>query len=81
MTNKYQSSTRLKINNEILETVNETRLLGAVTNNDLKWDRNTSDIVNRAYKRIQILRRLKKVQASHNNLKLIPIYCLCQKPI
>ena len=40
-TNKYQFRTRLNINNEILETVEETKLLGTIITNDLKWDKNT----------------------------------------
>ena len=72
-TTKYQFNTRLKINNEILETVKETRLLGTVITNDLKWDSNTNDIVKRAYKRMEILRKLKKFQAPHNDLKHIYI--------
>ena len=36
-TNNYQFNTRLKINNEILETVEETKLLGTILSNDLTW--------------------------------------------
>ena len=67
VTNKYKFSTRLNSFNEILETLSETRLLGTVITNDLKWDRNTNYIVKRDYKRMDILRRLKKFQAPHLN--------------
>ena len=40
-TNKYQFRTRLTINNEVLETVEQTKLLGHFITNDLKWDKNT----------------------------------------
>ena len=38
-TNNYQFNTRLKINNEILETVEETKLLGTIITSDLTWDK------------------------------------------
>ena len=53
--------------------MSETRLLGTVLTNDLKWEKNTNDIVKRAYKRMEILRKLKKIQAPHNDLKHIYI--------
>ena len=49
-TTNYQFSTRLKIDNDILETVKETRLLGTIITDDLKWEKNSNDIVKRAYK-------------------------------
>ena len=38
-TKNYQFCTRLKLNGEILETVDETKLLGTVITSDLKWDK------------------------------------------
>ena len=35
-TNKYTFNTRLALNNKILETVSETKLLGTIVTNDLK---------------------------------------------
>ena len=49
--------------------MNETRLLGTVITSDLKWDRNTNDIVKRAYKRIEIIRKLKHFEDPHMDLK------------
>ena len=72
-TTKYQFNTRLKINNQILETVKETRLLGTVITSDLKWDRNTNDIVKRAYTRMDIIRKLKNFEAPYKDLKHIYI--------
>ena len=43
-TNKYQFSTRLTLENQILETVKETKLLGTIITDDLKWDKNTDYI-------------------------------------
>ena len=44
-TNKYQFSTRLTLEDEILETVSEPKLLGKIFSNDLKWDKNVANIV------------------------------------
>ena len=53
--------------NEI-ETVEETKLLGLVLTSDLKFDKNTEYIVKKAYKRIWILRRLKNLGATIEQL-------------
>ena len=53
-TTKYQFSTRLSIENQILEEVSETKLLSTIWTNDLKWDKNTEKIVKRANARMQI---------------------------
>ena len=47
-TNNYQFNTRLKINNELLETVEETKLLGTIITSDLTWDKNTKNIVKKS---------------------------------
>ena len=39
-TNKYQFATRLQLSNQNLETVNDTKLLGTIISNDLKWNKN-----------------------------------------
>ena len=42
-----------------LEVVSETKLLGVIVSNDLKWEANTSYLCKKAYKKLWILRRLK----------------------
>ena len=54
-TNNYQFSTRLSIQGEPLETVKETKLLGTILTDDLKWQKNTALIVKRANARMQLL--------------------------
>ena len=44
-TKKYQFSSRLSIENQNLETVSETKLLGTIITDDLKWNKNTALIV------------------------------------
>ena len=72
-TTKYQFNTRFKINNQILKTVKETRLLGTVITSYLKWDRYANDIVKRAYTRMEIKRKLKSFEALYKDLKHIYI--------
>ena len=42
-----------------LKVINETKLLGVMVTNDLKWNSNTMYICARAYKKMWILRRMK----------------------
>ena len=49
-TKKYQFSTKLTVNQEPIEIVKETKLLGTYITDDLKWDRNTEEIVKSAWK-------------------------------
>ena len=70
-TNNFQFSTRLKLENEILETVTETRLLGTIISSDLKWDSNTNNIVKRAYARMELLRKLSGFGAPISDLKTV----------
>ena len=64
-TNKYQFRTRLNINNEILETVEETKLLGTIITNNLKWDKNTEKIVKRSYARMELLKKTFRISSSN----------------
>ena len=67
----YQFSTRLKLEGEILETVEETKLLGTIVSNDLKWEKNTDNIVKKANKRMELLRKISSFGASWDELKNI----------
>ena len=42
----YQFSTDLKLEDEVIETVSETKLLGTIITSDLNWNKNTQSIVN-----------------------------------
>ena len=52
-------STRLTLNENLLEPVKQVKLLGVWLSNDLSWDRNTSEVCKRAYARIPMLSKLK----------------------
>ena len=57
-TNNYQFTTRLNINNQPIEVIDSTKLLGTVLSNDLCWDLNTANLVNKANGRMQLLRKV-----------------------
>ena len=57
-TRNYKFSTRLTLNGNLLENVNEIKLLGMMITNDLKWDRNTAFLVKKAYARMELLRKV-----------------------
>jgi len=59
-TEDYQFATRLYLENNLLETVTETKLLGTLITSDLKWEKNTHMICSKAYKRMIILQKLSK---------------------
>ena len=56
-TNNYQFSTRNKLNDVNVEVINKTKLLGTIITNDLKWEENTYFLVQKANKRMQLLRK------------------------
>ena len=57
-TQKYQLSTRLSLDSNLLEEVKECNLLGLSINNQLTWYNNTEKIIKKANTRMIILHRL-----------------------
>ena len=57
-TENHQFNTRLNIENDTLQQVRETRLLGVIVNEQLTWHSNTDYIVKKAYTRMIILHNL-----------------------
>ena len=74
LTRNYQFSTRILLDNTLLEIIEDTKLLGCVISSDLTWYRNTEYIVKRAYQRMVILNRLYSFCVPHDDL--VTIYCL-----
>ena len=72
-TQKHQFATRLKIDDNILETLSQIKLLGTIVTNDLKWDKNTNYIVKKAYARMEMRRKLSGFQAPQSDLKHVYI--------
>ena len=69
----HQFSTKLELENEILKVVKETKLLGTIISDNLKWDKNTENIVKKCNKRMEFLRRVSSFGASWDELKNIYI--------
>ena len=55
-----------------IETISETKLVGVIVSNDLKWNKNTLYICNKARQRLWILRRL--VKFNLNKFELFDVY-------
>ena len=70
-TRKFQFSTRIHLNDTLLETINETRLLGTVLSSDLKWHANSKLLTQRGYQRMSILRKLYEFDIPVEDLVLI----------
>ena len=66
-----QFSTDIKLKNESIETVNETKLLGTIITSDLKWNKNTESIVKETNKRMQLLHKASKFTNNTKDLKQI----------
>ena len=70
-TNNYQFTTRLSLNEENLEVVKNTKLLGIMLNDKLTWDENTEYLIKKAYKTMELLRRAAKFTSSKEEKKNI----------
>ena len=74
-TNNYKFTTRLMLNNENIEVVNKSKLLGTVITDKLTWDENTNYLVKKAYNRMQLLHKVASFTSSKeekkNNLQFI----------
>ena len=57
---KYKFTTDLVMNDQVLEIVDEAKLLGTFITSDLKWDKNTDFLVKEANKRMRLLHAASK---------------------
>ena len=73
-TRNFQFNTRLYLNENLLEEVKETRLLGVVLTNNLTWHANTASLEKRCYQRMLILKKLYKFSVPAEYL--VHIYCM-----
>ena len=55
-----QFTCNVKLQDEPVEILNETKLLGTIIQSNLKWDKNTEAIIKDAYKRMQMLHAARK---------------------
>ena len=73
-TDNFKFATRLNLKGEMVETIENTKLLGTIISNDLKWDLNTANIVKKANSRMELLRKVSSFGAPVQDL--ITIYIL-----
>ena len=65
---KFDFHPDLSIEGVKLEVVKKMKLLGVIISSDLRWDENTDHITKKAFSRLWLLRRLKKLGASQQAL-------------
>ena len=70
-TKNHQFSTQLTVNDEPIEIVKITKLLGTHITEDLKCDRNTEEVAKSAWKRMQLLCKSANFTSSIMDLKSI----------
>ena len=70
----FQFSTRLQLENFILDILDNTKLLGVIISSDLTWHKNTKSLVSKGYQRIIILKKLFEFNVPMKDL--INIYVL-----
>ena len=70
-TKKYQFTTRLTLNNENIEILKSTKLLGTIISDDLQWNLNTKNIVKKANARMELLRKVSNFNPPLEDLKII----------
>ena len=73
-TKKFDFVPEFQLENQSLEVVYETKLLGVICSTDCKWSKNTTYIVQRATSKLWFLRRLKVLGA--DNESLVDLYKL-----
>lgn len=72
-TNKYQFTTRIKMEVETLSILDKTRPLGVIITNDLKWSESTRDLIKRGNSRMEILKKLVPFHPPTEDMKTIYI--------
>ena len=73
LTNKFQLSTRISIENTNIDILSQTKLLGVKINNKLTWDENTDFLVKRANARMRLLHKLVQFHVPQEDLVTISI--------
>ena len=69
-THNYQFTSRLTLGGEPLKLVEETKILGIIMTNDLKWSKNTEFLIRRANARMKILKKLSSDNAPEKDIFL-----------
>ena len=72
-TKNFKFSTRVSLENVVLEETSETKLLGVLINNKLDWDSNTAQLIRKGNARMRILHKLVEFGIPREDLKTIYI--------
>ena len=67
-THNYQFSTYLSHNGNEVEVINQTKLLGTIITDDLKWHKNTESLVKRAHARMRIMHNISEFSAPREDM-------------
>ena len=70
-TKNNQFKTDIKLRNQSLEVMDEMKLLGTYITNDLKWNRNTEELIKNANKRMRLMHAASKFTSKVSDLKTI----------
>ena len=62
-TKNYKFTTNISHNGDDLEVIDETKLLGTIITNDLKWHKNTTFLVKKANARMRLLHKIAEFAA------------------
>jgi hypothetical protein len=71
---KFQFNTRLRLEDNKLDQIHQTKLLGLVLRDDLSWKDNTGELTRKAYSRMIIIKKL--IQFAVPLEELVEIYTL-----
>ena len=67
-TNNYQFTTRLQLKGKNVEMVDKMKILGTVVTSNLSWDDNCRELIRKVNSRMQLLRGVKSVGASREEM-------------
>ena len=70
---KNPFTTKLEVNSVNIEIVREAKLLGTFITDDLSWNKNTHELVKKAFKRMQLLFKAARFTNSKEDLKSVYI--------
>merc|ERR1712243_537924 len=65
---KQNFSTRLSVNNVLMDRLSVTKILGVWISEDLSWDKNCQEICKKAYARLGMITKLKYVGVNREDL-------------
>ena len=78
-TQNYQFGLNLKLDEKTIDVVQETKLLGTIVTDDLKWSKNTDFLVKRANARMRILHKIVSFNTTVEDL--ITVYIMYVRSI